>query len=195
MGLPCVFVRLSGCNLKCNYCDTQYAGLTQYHLTIEEILAKVLHYECPLVEITGGEPLSHIETPALADALLDAGMRVLVETNGSYNINKLPHHVIRIMDIKCPGSGESKNMDWANILRLKTKDQVKFVLSHREDYNWAKKIITQYQLTEKAHLLMSAVPNRLNASDLADWILKDRLRVRLQVQLHKMIWLNAERGR
>ncbi len=164
-------------------------------MTVETILEKVLSYECPLVEITGGEPLSHIETPALADAFLDAGMRILVETNGSYNINKLPHQVIRIMDIKCPGSGESKNMDWANILRLKPKDQVKFVLSHREDYEWAKKIIMQYQLTHKAHLLMSPVPNRLNASDLAGWILKDRLRVRLQIQLHKVIWLNAERGR
>lgn len=164
-------------------------------MSIDDILAKVVSYECPLVEITGGEPLVQVETPILADALLDTGMRVLVETNGSYNINKLPHPVIRIMDIKCPGSGESKNMDWANILRLKTKDQVKFVLSNREDYEWAKKIVLQYQLTEKAHLLMSPVPNRLNASDLADWILKDRLRVRLQIQLHKMIWFNTERGR
>lgn len=155
----------------------------------------MLAFECPLVEITGGEPLVQMETPLLAESLLDAGMRVLVETNGSCNINKLPREVIRIMDIKCPASGESRNMDWANIMRLKSRDQVKFVLSDREDYEWAKKIIAQYKLMDKAHILMSPVLQRLNTADLADWILRDKLRVRLQLQLHKMIWFNAERGR
>ncbi len=164
-------------------------------MSVEDTLAKVLQFGTPLVEITGGEPLAQIDTPVLAESLLDAGMRVLVETNGSYNINKLPREVVRIMDIKCPGSGESRNVDWANIMRLKPRDQVKFVLSHEEDYLWAKKIINQYKLMDKAHLLMSPVIQRLNASDLADWILRDKLRVRLQLQLHRLIWFNAERGR
>ena len=162
---------------------------------MEEVLTKVLQYECPLVEITGGEPLVQLNTPVLAESFLDAGMRVLVETNGSYNINKLPRETIRIMDIKCPGSGESRNMDWANLVRLRPRDQVKFVLSNEEDYQWAKKIISQYKLVDKSHILMSPVIQRLNASDLADWILRDRLRVRLQLQIHKLIWINAERGR
>ncbi len=194
-GLPCVFVRLSGCNLECKYCDTRYASDQQSPMSIGAIVEQVSRYGCSLVEVTGGEPLIQDETPELIRILLNQGFRILLETNGTQSIDVIQGDVIRIIDIKCPDSGESDKTDWENIDRLKPQDEVKFVLSTQPDYRWAKQIIKKHRLTEKVKVLFSPVHGQLDPARLADWILKDRLDVRLQLQLHKIIWPDQERGR
>ncbi len=186
-GWPCTFVRLSGCNLRCSYCDTTYAYEEGEDLTVEDVLAKVQDLVCPLVEITGGEPLLQKEVSTLIGKLLEKDYSVLLETNGSLDIGHVDPRVIRIMDIKCPDSGMSGRMDWENIERLKGNDEVKFVLSSRNDYLWAKAIISQYDLEKKVTLLISPVFGRLELETLAEWIIADRLRVRLQLQLQKYL--------
>ena len=194
-GFPCIFIRLTGCNLNCTYCDTRYAFKKGRNMTIEKILKSVNQFECPLVEITGGEPLLQTETSRLAQMLSDSGYRVFVETNGTQNIDRLPVNVSCIMDIKCPGSGEEKKTDWANIHRLDRNDEVKFVLTSRADYLWATEIIRGYCLTEKASILFSPVLGKLDPAEIARWILEDGLDVRLQLQIHKIIWPDETRSR
>lgn len=194
-GYPCGFIRLSGCNLRCTYCDTSYVYENGEFLSIEEILKKIYSFGCPLVEVTGGEPLLQEETPTLVKTLLDENYTVLVETNGTKDISVLPEKAIRIMDVKCPGSGQSDLTDWENISRLRKQDEVKFVLMDEKDYQWAKETIEKFQLTEKAHVLFSPVYEKLSPSDLAEWILNDRVPVRLQLQLHKLLWPNVQRGK
>ena len=188
-GLPCGFIRLAGCNLRCAWCDTSHAFEDGRDMTVPEILAAVQQWELPLVEITGGEPLVQPGCVSLARALLAAGYTTLVETNGSLPVAVLPEKVIRILDIKCPGSGMNDKMHWPNIEALTARDEVKFVLAHRADYDYALQTMRQYALADRGiAVLLSPVPNRLDAQQLAAWMLEDSVSARLQLQLHKQIW-------
>jgi 7-carboxy-7-deazaguanine synthase len=195
-GRPCVFVRLTGCNLRCVYCDTVYAYEFGEDKTIEEVLSRIASYPCPLVEITGGEPLIKAETQLLITRLLDAEYRVLLETNGSRDISRVDERCIRILDIKCPGSGEAASTDWKNLGRLRPGDEVKFVLTDRGDYDFAKAVLARHDfphgLVEEIHY--SPVSDKLAPRSLAEWILNDHLPVRLHLQLHKIIWGPEARG-
>jgi len=193
-GLPCAFVRLAGCNLSCRYCDTRYAQEGGESMLLEEILARVDSFGLPLVEITGGEPLCQASTPVLAKALLDRDYEVLVETNGSLDICVLPEGVVRIMDIKCPASGENKNFMWENIWKLRDRDEVKFVISDRHDYEWARGIVRERFGRARHQVLFSTVFGELPPRLLVKWILEDRLKVRFQLQIHKYIWPHTARG-
>ena len=184
-GLPCVFVRLTGCNLRCRYCDTQYAFEQGVSLSLAEIQQEVFHYDCNLIEITGGEPLLQSRVVDLAKMFIEMKKTVLLETNGTQNIERLPFSVVRIMDIKCPGSGESDQMDWENIDRLKANDNVKFVISHREDFDWSVRIIKKYGLLDRSIVLFSPAYGLLNPEKLTGWMLKLSLPIRLNLQLHK----------
>ena len=187
-GLPCVFIRLTGCNLRCSWCDTAYAFYEGYDLTIEETLQKVETFGLPLVEITGGEPLLQENVYPLMEALLKKGYRVMLETGGALPIDKVPERVIKILDIKCPGSGEEKKNHLENLKFLSPHDEVKFVLLDRADYEWSRDLLRKYDLAPSTQVLFSPVYDKLNLKDLSQWILKDRLAVRLQTQLHKVIW-------
>lgn len=207
-GLPCVFVRLTGCNLRCTWCDTAYAfyGGTKYSL--EEVLEKVAvlagrgDAHIALVEITGGEPLLQAETPALAEKLLAAGYTVMIETSGERFVGGLPQEVIKIVDVKCPDSGEPDTFNAANLDALDHKDEIKFVVASRRDYEFARDFTRQHELPRKVHaVLFSPVSADLaggwlgfNARELAEWILADGLQVRLGLQLHKFIWDPAMKG-
>lgn len=193
-GLPCVFVRFSGCNLRCRYCDTKYAYYDGQEMSIDEVIKKVNSFFCDLVEITGGEPLLQAECAALAEALLQLGKTVLVETNGSQPISVLKYPVVRIMDVKCPGSLESEKMRLENIEQLREADNVKFVITDRSDFDWAIKFVTRHRLLEKCAVLFSPAFGILPASELAAWLLEISLPIRLQLQLHKYIWNPAQRG-
>ena len=194
-GLPCVFVRLTGCNLRCGWCDTAYAYAGGTQLALDEIVRRVQELDCALVELTGGEPLLQAATPALAQALLQLGHTVLVETNGSLPIEVLPDGVIRIMDLKCPESGESERNRFENVRRLKLCDEVKFVLASRRDYEWARARIGEHQLHTKVKaVLLSAALGKLAPADVVRWMLEDKLPARIQVQLHKVIWPVDARG-
>ena len=194
-GLPCIFIRLAGCNLRCSYCDTRYAYEEGMGMSIPEIIATLSGFTCPLVEITGGEPLRQKETPALVDKLIDLEYEVLLETNGSFDISVLNDGCIKIVDMKCPSSGESGHNDLKNLSRLKARDQLKFVISGYEDYGYAKKILKLLSPSfPKNQILFSPAHTRLAPEKLAQWILKDNLNVRLHLQLHKVIWPHAERG-
>ena len=188
-GRPCVFVRLTGCNLRCSYCDTKYAYEEGIELEIGEIIDRVAFYQCPLVEVTGGEPLMQKETPALIRRFLDEGYEVLLETNGSQDISQVDGRCVKIVDIKCPSSGEADKNDFENLNRLSDKDEIKFVISDREDYEYAKKMLDllgSNPLTVKA-LHFSPVFGKLDPKTLAEWILEDNMDVRLHLQLHKYI--------
>ncbi|UCE06509.1 MAG: radical SAM protein [bacterium] len=193
-GLPCLFIRLTGCNLRCRYCDTQYAYAEGKDTDLNEILNRVNQYNCNLIEITGGEPLLQSETFQLAKSLIEQGKKVLVETNGTQNIDLLPEPVIRIMDVKCPGSGESNRMDWNNIDRLRANDNVKFVISHREDFDWAVNTVERFNLLKSAIVLFSPAFGLMKSEILAEWMLKLSLPIRLNLQLHKYIWDPKRRG-
>ncbi len=193
-GLPCTFVRLAGCNLRCRYCDTSYALEGGTEMSLDEILEQVSSFGINLVEITGGEPLIQAGTPDLAALLKQRGHQVLVETNGSLDISVLPDGVIRIMDIKCPASGESKNFLWENIWRLRDNDEVKFVISDRHDYEWARGIVKERFGHSRIKVLFSTVFGELPPRNLVQWILQDRLPVRFQLQIHKYIWPHDSRG-
>jgi 7-carboxy-7-deazaguanine synthase len=194
-GIPFVFVRLTGCNLRCLYCDTKYAYEEGEEITVDQIVKEVKKYKCSYVEITGGEPLLQDDTPFLVDSLIDKNFTVLVETNGTKDISVISDKAIIIMDIKCPSSGEVKKTDWENIKRLDKKDEVKFVIAEKSDYDWAKEIIIERNLPYKLGVLLSPVKEKLDPALLAEWILKDKLKVRLQLQLHKYIWPELPRGR
>lgn len=194
-GRPCVFVRLTACDLRCSWCDTPYAFLEGRRMSIDDVLAEVDRFECPVVEITGGEPLLQREVFPLMDRLLADGRTVLVETGGHRSIADVPAGVVKIMDIKCPGSGEASKMDWSNLARLTAEDQVKFVITNREDYEYARDVTARERLTERVEaVLFSPVHGVLHPRALAEWILADRLAVRLQLQAHKYIWDPSTRG-
>jgi 7-carboxy-7-deazaguanine synthase len=188
VGLPTVFVRLTGCPLRCGYCDTEYAfhgGATQ---SFEEILATVASYQAQYVCVTGGEPLAQKGCHELLRMLCDADYKVSIETSGAMDISQVDQRVSVIMDIKTPGSGEESKNLWSNIAALSAKDEVKFVLVDRDDYDWAKQVLAQYDLTQKSPVLFSPVYKTLPPEDLAAWVLQDHLQVRMQVQLHKILW-------
>ncbi|HEX9933722.1 MAG TPA: radical SAM protein [bacterium] len=193
-GRPCAFVRLAGCNLRCSYCDTAYAYGEGTPLDIDAILERVLAFSCGLVEITGGEPLLQSETPKLAQRLLDNGLTVLVETNGSVDIDRLPGGVIRIMDVKCPGSGCVGANDWKNLERLRSTDQVKWIITDRRDFDWAMELVRRHDLCRKVAVLFSPATGGLPQDLLAKWILEEKLPIRLQLQLHKILWPGKDRG-
>lgn len=187
-GLPCAFVRLAGCNLDCRYCDTPYARGGGEELELEEVVGRVEEFGVRLVEITGGEPLFQEEMPELARRLCEAGHIVLVETNGSMDITVLDPRVIRIMDLKCPSSGESGKMRWGNIGLLKPRDEVKFVIGSRNDYEWAIDSIRRHALERRCHVLLGTVFGVIEPKEVVEWMLRDRLEVRFQLQLHKYVW-------
>ena len=185
-GLPCAFVRVAGCNLRCSYCDTVYAQKDGKEYPIEKILSVLSNYPTKLVEITGGEPLLQDGVRELIKQLIKRKYKVLVETNGSVDIGKLPAQAVVIMDIKCPSSRMHNKMKWKNLKKLKDKDEIKFVLSDLKDYVWAKSIIKKYNLSGRK-ILLSPVFNKLSPKKLSNWILKDGLNARLHLQLHKII--------
>lgn len=189
-GRPCVFIRLTGCNLRCSYCDTQYAYKEGEELEIAEVVDRVSEYQCPRIEVTGGEPLIQEETPALIQQLLNEGYEVLLETNGSQDISKVDDRCLKILDIKCPGSGEADQNDLENLNRLSAKDEVKFVIGDREDYEYAKRMLDLIESnpSKVKSVHFSPVFGKLQPRILSEWILKDHLDVRLHLQLHKVIW-------
>ncbi len=194
-GIPCIFIRLAGCNLRCTYCDTAYAWDDGIFTDIKEIVDRIKKFTCNLVEITGGEPLIQDETPSLIDTLIDSGYTVLLETNGSIDIRKVSSECIKIMDIKCPSSNESGKNLYENIHFLNKKDQVKFVIGCREDYLFARNIFQKHCINvTNGHVLFSVNANTLEPYELAEWILTDSLNVRFHLQLHKIIWPEIERG-
>jgi 7-carboxy-7-deazaguanine synthase len=194
-GRPCVFVRLTACDLRCSWCDTPYAFTEGRKMSLDDVIEQVEAYRCPLVEITGGEPLLQREVYPLMERLLADGRTVLVETGGHRSLADVPSGVIKIVDVKCPGSGEAAKMDWSNLSRLTNDDQVKFVIKDREDYEYAREITTRERLTDRVGaVLFSPVHGVLHPRELAEWILADRLAVRLQLQAHKYIWGPDVRG-
>jgi 7-carboxy-7-deazaguanine synthase len=193
-GLPCVFVRLTYCNLRCTYCDTEYSFYEGKDMTIDEIIFEVKKYNCNLVEVTGGEPLVQKESLDLMKRLCDEGFKVLLETSGSLPIENVDKRVTIIMDLKTPSSKMMKKNLYSNIDFLKPDDEVKFVIGNREDYEWSKEIIEKYNLKNKCKILMGCVFGELSNVELATWILEDHLPVRFQIQLHKYIWEPERRG-
>jgi 7-carboxy-7-deazaguanine synthase len=193
-GMPCTFVRLTGCPLRCVWCDTEYAFHGGDRMAVDEIVARVAEIGTPVVEVTGGEPLIHANAFVLVRRLIDAGYTVLVETSGAVDVSTLDPRAHRIMDLKCPGSGESDRNLWSNLEHLGPRDELKFVISDRADYEWAVDVIRTHGLDVKVRsgdlraILFSPVWNGLELRHMATWILDDRLPVRFQLQLHKLIW-------
>ncbi len=194
-GRPCVFVRLSGCNMRCTYCDTSYAYAQGTEMDIQVIIDQVDACDCPLVEITGGEPLLQAETPALISQLLEQGHEVMLETNGSLDIRSVDNRCIKVVDVKCPTSGETDNNHLENLNHLNAGDQVKFVIGSREDYAYAKNTMSSIgSHLPSDHILFSPVFGQLEPATLAEWMLADRLDARYHLQLHKLIWPDKDRG-
>ena len=194
-GQPCVFVRLTFCDLRCNYCDTEYAFYQGEKRTLKGILDAVTVFRCRLVEITGGEPLLQKNVLPLMSMLCDAGYTVLLETSGAHDIAKVDRRVHRIMDLKTPGSGEADKNLWSNINHLTLRDEVKFVIGSREDYEWSREQLQRYELTGRCHaVLFSPIFGRIDPRQIVEWILADRLDVRFQLQMHKFIWSPIQRG-
>jgi 7-carboxy-7-deazaguanine synthase len=193
-GRPCVFIRLTYCNLRCTYCDTEYAFFDGEEFTIAEILQQVRSFGVNLVEITGGEPLVQTASLDLMKSLCDEGYEVLLETSGSLPINQVDRRVIIIMDLKCPSSGMAGKNLYSNIQDLKKSDQVKFVIGDRTDYDWSKETMLNYDLANRCEVLFSCVFGKLNAQTLVEWILADTLKVRFQLQMHKFIWSPEAKG-
>ena len=194
-GRPCVFVRLTACDLRCSWCDTPYAFHEGSKRPLEEVLAAVDEFDCPLVEVTGGEPLLQEDVYPLLDALIDRGKTVLLETGGHRSTERVPAPVVTILDVKCPGSGEAGRMDWSNLDRLRPHDEVKFVVNDRSDYEYARDVIVRHNLGQRAGAVhLSPVHGVLDPRILSEWVLADRLPARVQLQLHKYIWSPETRG-
>jgi len=195
-GWPCVFIRLTGCNLRCRYCDTTYAYDQGEDMALDFLVAKVEDFNCNLVEVTGGEPLLQNRTPSLISALIKNRHTVLLETNGSQNISTVDNRCIRIVDIKCPSSGMERATYWKNLEYLTAQDQLKFVIANREDYVYAKTVLSNplVKRNEKLVVNLSPVFNEIELKELATWILEDKLRARLHIQLHKYIWGENAKG-
>jgi 7-carboxy-7-deazaguanine synthase len=186
-GRPCVFVRLTGCNLRCTWCDSEYTFTGGERMELEAIVERVKSYGCNLVEVTGGEPLAQRGSFDLIRRLCDDGFEVLIETSGSIDTTEVDERAKLILDVKCPGSGEADRNLWSNLDRLRAHDEIKFVIVDRNDYEWAKRVVEERQLGRWT-VLFSPVWGTTNLKSLAEWILSDRLPVRLQTQLHKHIW-------
>jgi 7-carboxy-7-deazaguanine synthase len=194
-GEPCVFVRLTFCDLRCNYCDTEYAFYEGRKQTLKEIVDAVSAFQCPLVEITGGEPLLQKNVLPLMTMLADAGHTVLLETSGAHDISAVDPRVHRIMDLKTPGSGECARNLFSNIEHLAQRDEVKFVIGSREDYEWSREQVERNALTQRCRaVLFSPIFGRIDPREIVEWILADRLPVRFQLQMHKFIWTPTTRG-
>ena len=193
-GRPCSFVRLTGCNLRCVWCDTAYAFEGGEDLEIEEIVRRVESHGGDLVLVTGGEPLAQSEVHLLIERLLDKGLEVMVETGGSLDISPIDSRVRIILDLKCPGSGMVAKNRWENLALLKPADEIKFVLNDRRDYEWAREVLRERRVERTAAILFSPVHGVLSPRSLSEWILEDGLRVRLQLQIHKVIWPAQPRG-
>ena len=194
-GRPCVFIRLTACDLRCSWCDTPYAFYEGRKQSLDEVLAEVERIDCPLVEVTGGEPLLQNEVYPLMQALIGGGRTVLLETGGHRSTADVPEAVVTILDVKCPGSGESDRNDWSNLERLRSHDEVKFVVTDRTDYEYARDVITRHRLAERAAAIhLSPAHGALNPRSLSEWVLADRLPARVQLQLHKYIWEPGTRG-
>ena len=194
VGLPFAFVRLTGCNLRCRYCDTTYAYDDGEDFPLGEVVSRVTFFKIPRVTVTGGEPLLQEETPALVSTLLDLGHTVLVETNGTVPLSRLDPRAIKIMDVKCPGSGEAGKTDWENFAHLSPRDEVKFVLSSEEDYRFAREVIRKYGQAHPFTALLSPAFGLLPPEKLAGWMVGDALDARFQLQLHKLVWGPDRRG-
>jgi 7-carboxy-7-deazaguanine synthase len=193
-GLPCIFVRTTGCDLRCLWCDSEFSFYGGEQMSIEEILKRVEQYPARLVELTGGEPLLQKEMPQLAVELLERGYTVMIETGGHRDISVLDPRVIKIMDIKCPASGESEKNLWSNLDHLTERDEIKFVIANRADYEWARDLIRERGLEGRFRLLLSPVHGLLDAKSLVEWMLADALQARFQLQLHKYVWPPDARG-
>ncbi len=193
-GLPCVFVRLTYCNLRCTYCDTEYAFYEGEDRSVDEIINEIKKYDCNLVEITGGEPLVQEESINLMKKLCNEGFDVMLETAGNMPISNIDDRVNIIMDLKCPSSGMMKKNLYENINHLKKTDELKFVIGDREDYKWTKDIMNKYNLNSKCEILLSVVFGELEPLSLVNWILEDKLNVRFQLQMHKFIWHPETKG-
>jgi len=195
MGRSCVFVRLTFCDLRCNYCDTEYAFYEGRKQTLKEIVNKVSAFRCSLVEITGGEPLLQKSVLPLMSILCDSGYTVLLETSGAHDISKVDPRVHRIMDLKTPGSGEVDKNLWSHVDHLTPRDEVKFVMGSREDYEWSREKVQRYNLPSRCHaVLFSPIFGRIDPRQIVEWILADKLDVRFQLQMHKFIWSPTQRG-
>ena len=193
-GRPCAFVRLAGCDVGCRWCDTPYAHAGGTQMSRLQVLGRVDEMDCPLVEVTGGEPLIQPAVLALMRELCDDGREVLLETSGTRDIAPVDERVVRIMDVKCPASGVTERMHWANLDQLRGVDEVKFVLADRADYDFAREILTRHELSKRCTVLMGAVSDRLSPAKVAEWILADGLDVRLNLQWHKILYPDKDRG-
>lgn len=194
-GLPCVFVRLTACDLRCTYCDTEYAFYEGKKRLVSEVLAELLAYETPLVEVTGGEPLLQKNVLPLMAQLCDAGRTVLIETSGAHDISGIDARVHRIMDLKTPSSGECARNLWSNIAHLTQRDEVKFVIGSREDYEWSREQVRAHGLAERVRtVLFSPIFGKIEPREIVEWILADKLAVRFQLQMHKFIWDPKKKG-
>ena len=194
MGKPCIFIRLTYCNLRCSYCDSEYTFHEGKNMLIDEILDRIKEYPCNLVEVTGGEPLFQKNCISLLNKLVEKKYKVLLETSGSLSIKDVPKEVINIIDFKCPSSNMEKKNLWENVNYLKNSDEVKFVIGDYNDYQWTKEKIRKYNLIKKCSILISPIYKEIEPSKLTKWILKDNLDVRLQIQLHKALWPEEKRG-
>lgn len=188
VGLPTIFIRLSGCPMRCHYCDTAYAFQGGSMMSMDDIMLSIKKYDTRYITVTGGEPLAQKEVCKLLTLLADQNYAVSLETGGGLSIKEVDSRIKIILDIKSPGSGEHEKNHWENLDLIKTQDEIKFVLCSQEDYDWAKNIVDQYKITQKCSVLFSPVYQTLNVTELANWILRDQLHVRMQIQLHKLLW-------
>ena len=193
-GRPCIFIRLTYCNLRCSYCDTEYAFYDGKDMEITDIMSEIKQWNCNLVEVTGGEPLFQEECIDLLNELVNCNYEVMLETGGSLSISNVPKKVIKIVDFKCPSSGMVKKNLWSIVNDLQAHDEVKFVIGNREDFDWAKDRITEYSLDKTCTLLFSPTFGEIDPQQIVEWILAENLPVRMQLQMHKMIWSPEEKG-
>jgi 7-carboxy-7-deazaguanine synthase len=193
-GLPCIFIRLTYCNLRCSYCDSEYTFYNGKDMDIKNIINKIKQYPCKLVQVTGGEPLFQKNCINLLRTLVKEEYNILLETSGSLSIKNVPKEVINIIDFKCPSSKMQKKNLWDNINYIKPNDQIKFVIGNREDYEWTKNKIDKYSLEKKCEILISPVYKHIKSEEIVNWILEDNLKVRFQIQIHKEIWPEKKRG-
>ena len=193
-GRPCIFIRLTFCNLRCSYCDTEYAFYDGKNMEITDIMSEIKRWDCNLVEVTGGEPLFQDECIDLLNELVNSNYEVMLETGGSLSISDVPKKVVKIVDFKCPSSGMVKKNLWSIVDDLQAHDEVKFVIGNREDFDWAKDRITEYSLDKICTLLFSPTFGEIDPQQIVEWILADNLPVRMQMQMHKMIWSPEEKG-
>ena len=193
-GCPCIFIRLTYCNLRCSYCDTEYAFYDGKDMEITYIMSEIKRWDCNLVEVTGGEPLFQDECIDLLNELVNSNYEVMLETGGSLSISDVPKKVVKIVDFKCPSSGMVKKNLWSIVDDLQAHDEVKFVIGNREDFDWAKDRITEYSLDKICTLLFSPTFGEIDPQQIVEWILAENLPVRMQLQMHKMIWSPEEKG-